>query len=198
MFDFEKSVDDYLATIESLRNMSEILHVAANRCRTVLDRGDKLLICGNGGSAAQAMHLTAELIGRYKDVRRPLAAITLGTDPSVATCIGNDYSFEELFSRQVRGLGRPGDLLITFSTSGNSANIVSALKAARETGMESIAFLGRSGGPALALTDYALLVNQLDTARIQDAHQFLMHGLMDLIESGSQYKLSQKATVLSR
>jgi D-sedoheptulose 7-phosphate isomerase len=128
------------------------------------------------------MHLAGELVGRYKTDRAPLAAITLGTDPVIASCVGNDYKFDEIFSRQVRALGRRGDVLIAFSTSGRSANILEALKAAKEMGIASIAFLGKDGGAALALADEALLVRHTDTARIQEGHQFLMHSLMDLLE----------------
>ena len=152
------------------------------QCSASLQRGGKLLICGNGGSAAEAMHLTGELVGRYKKERRPLAAITLGTDPALLTCIGNDYCYDEIFARQVRALARPGDILIVFSTSGRSANVLRALQTAREMQIRSIAFLGKDGGPALGLADEALVVPHTDTARIQEGHQFLMHSLMDLLE----------------
>lgn len=181
---FEKSLDDSVAMLESLRAMSDKVRVCAESCLAALNAGGKLLICGNGGSAAQAQHLTGELVGRYKKDRRPLAAITLGTDAAVLTCIGNDYRFEEIFSRQLRALGRPGDVLIEFTTSGQSPDMLEALRAAREIGMKSIAFLGGDGGPALPLCDNALIVSHHDTARIQEGHQFLIHCLMDLIEAG--------------
>ena len=183
MNSFETTLDECLATIESLRGMSPVLRNAADRCLAALKRGGKLLVCGNGGSAAEAQHLTGELVGRYKDDRCPLAAITLAADPAVLTCVANDHGFEDIFSRQVRALGRPGDVLVAFTTSGKSPDVIPALKAAREMGVESVAFLGRDGGPALPLTDCALLVKHQDTARIQEAHQFLMHCLMDSIES---------------
>ena len=184
MSDFERSLEDSLAMMESLRAMSGLLRNCADRCLAALNRGGKLLICGNGGSAAQAQHLTGELVGRYKKSRRPLAAITLGADASVLTCIGNDYRFEEIFARQVRALGRPGDVLIALTTSGRSPDVLEALRAAREMGMETIAFLGGDGGAALPLSDSALVVGHADTARIQEGHQFLMHCLMELIEAG--------------
>ena len=168
--------------LATLRELEGGLLCAVERCAASLRSGGKLLICGNGGSAAEAMHLTGELVGRYKKERRPLAAITLGTDPALLTCIGNDYSYEEIFSRQVRGLGRAGDVLIVFTTSGRSANVIRALQAAREMKIESIAFLGKDGGPALGLADHALVVRHQDTARIQEGHQFLMHSLMDMLE----------------
>ncbi len=172
--------------MESLRAMSGLLRSCAERCLAALNRGGKLLICGNGGSAAQAQHLAGELLGRYKSDRRPLAAITLAVDAAVLTCIANDYRFEEIFSRQVRGLGRPGDVLIALTTSGRSPDVLEALRTAREMGMETIAFLGGDGGPALPLSDYALVVGHSDTARIQEGHQFLMHCFMDLIEAGTK------------
>jgi D-sedoheptulose 7-phosphate isomerase len=184
MSDFEKSLEDSLAMLESLRAMSDLLHVCADRCLTTLNGSGKVLICGNGGSAAQAQHLAGELVGRYKKNRRPLAAVALAADAAVLTCIGNDYRFEEIFSRQVRALGRPGDVLIAISTSGKSPDVLEALRAAREIGMKSIAFLGGDGGPALPLSDSALVVGHPDAARIQEGHQFLMHCLMDLIEAG--------------
>ena len=143
------------------------MQCAAECCIRALKAGGKLLICGNGGSAAQAQHLTGELVGRYKGERNPLAAVTLGTDSSLLTCIGNDFSFDEIFSREVRGLGRMGDVIIAFSTSGNSPNMTSALAAAKTIGMGTVSFLGRGGGSALELSDYALVVHHHDTARIR-------------------------------
>ncbi len=184
MSDFEKSLDDSLAMLESLRALSGQMRDCADRCLAALNNGGKILLCGNGGSAAQAQHLAGELLGRYKTNRRPLAAVTLAADVSVLTCIGNDYGFEEVFSRQVRALGRPGDVLIALTTSGRSPNILEALRAAKEIGMKSIAFLGGDGGAALPLSDSALVVSHRDTARIQEGHQFLLHCLMDVIEAG--------------
>ena len=181
---YSNFLDENLACMESLRFLSGQLHNAADKCITALEQGGKVLICGNGGSAAEAQHLAGELVGRYKLDRSPMAAVALAADPAILTCIGNDYCFEEVFSRQVRALGRLGDLLIAFTTSGQSANILSALKAAREMGIESISFLGRDGGAALQVSDCSLVVNHHNTARIQEGHMFLMHCLMDLIEVG--------------
>jgi D-sedoheptulose 7-phosphate isomerase len=183
MSNYTKALEESLTTLATLRELEGAVERSADRCVATLRRGGKLLICGNGGSAAEAMHLTGELVGRYKTERRPLAAITLGTDPVVASCIGNDYCFEDTFSRQVRALGRAGDVLIVFSTSGRSSNILEAMRAAREAEIATIAFLGRDGGPALALADEALVVRHTDTARIQEGHQFLMHSLMDILEA---------------
>jgi len=184
MSNFEAALGDCLAMIESLRGMSTALREAADRCLAALNGGGKLLVCGNGGSAAEAQHLTGELVGRYKEDRCPLAAITLAADPAVLTCAANDYGFADIFSRQIRALAQPGDVLVAFSTSGKSPNIIEALKTAREMGISSVSFLGRDGGPALRLSDCVLVVKHDDTARIQEGHQFLMHCLMDLIEAG--------------
>ena len=182
MSNFANALQESMAVLASLEELEPALLRAADKCAACLNAGGKLLICGNGGSAAEAMHLVGELVGRYKRNRAPMAAISLGTDPALASCIGNDYSYDEIFSRQVQGLGRPGDLLIVFTSSGRSPNVIHALKAAREMGIESVAFLGKDGGPALPLADEALVVRHNDTARIQEGHQFLMHSLMDLLE----------------
>lgn len=181
---FDESLNELLAMVESLRGMSLPLSDAAERCLAALNGDGKLLVCGNGGSAAQAQHLTGELVGRYKESRRPLAAVALAADVAVLTCIGNDYGFGEVFSRQVQALGRPGDVLVVFTTSGRSPDVLAALRTAREVGVGTVSFLGRDGGPALALSDCSLVVHHSDTARIQEGHQFLLHCLMDLIESG--------------
>jgi D-sedoheptulose 7-phosphate isomerase len=151
-------------------------------CRT-LRNGGKILICGNGGSACQAQHLAGELLGRYKQNRRPLAAVPLTADGATLTCIGNDFQFEDVFSRQIEALARQGDLLVVFTTSGQSPNIVAALRSARHLGVASIAFHGRDGGPACKLADVAIIVPHQQTNRIQEAHQFLLHCLMDQIEA---------------
>jgi D-sedoheptulose 7-phosphate isomerase len=182
MSSISKSLQESMAVLASLEELEPRLVRAVAMCAACLKSGGKLLVCGNGGSAAEAMHLVGELVGRYKQNRAPLAAISLGTDAALTTCIGNDYSYEEIFSRQVRGLGRRGDVLIAFTTSGRSPNVIHALKAANEMGIESIAFLGKDGGPALPLATEALVVRHTDTARIQEGHQFLMHSLMDLLE----------------
>jgi len=177
-----RSLQDSMAVLASLEELEPSLLRAVAMCAACLESGGKLLICGNGGSAAEAMHLVSELVGRYKSERAPLAAISLGSDPALASCIGNDYSYKEVFSRQLRALGRRGDLLVAFTTSGCSPNVIQALRASNEIGIESVAFLGRDGGPALELATQSLLVRHTDTARIQEGHQFLMHSLVELLE----------------
>ena len=140
-----------------------------------LRRGCRILVCGNGGSAADAQHLAAELSGRYLKERRALAGIALTTDTSALTAIGNDYGFDQVFSRQVEALGRPGDLLIGISTSGNSPNVIRAVASAKELGMRTLGLLGRDGGQLRTLVDDALVVPSPVTARIQEVHQMVYH-----------------------
>lgn len=184
MAEYMESLREALTTFESLRALEESVSQAAGWCVEALRNQGKLLICGNGGSACEAQHLTGELVGRYKEDRRALAAVSLTADGAVLTCIGNDYRFGDAFSRQVRALGRPGDILVVFTTSGESGNVLEALRAARELGLRSIAFLGRDGGRARDLSDCPLIVPHRGTARVQEAHQFLLHCLMDGIEAG--------------
>lgn len=148
----------------------------------VLQAGNKLLVCGNGGSAADAQHLASELTGRFIKDRRPLAAIALSTDSSALTCIGNDYGFDDVFSRQVQALARPGDCFIGISTSGRSPNVLKAAAAAREAGAKVVGLLGRDGGPLLAESDLAIVAPSDVTARIQEVHILVIHTLCGLIE----------------
>ncbi len=140
-----------------------------------LRRGCRILVCGNGGSAADAQHLAAELSGRYLKERRALAGIALTTDTSALTAIGNDYGFDQIFSRQVEALGRPGDLLIGISTSGNSPNVLLAVEAAKRLGLHTLGLLGRDGGKLKDQVDDALVVPSTVTARIQEVHQMVYH-----------------------
>jgi D-sedoheptulose 7-phosphate isomerase len=147
-----------------------------------LKSGHKLLTCGNGGSAADAAHLSTEFLCRFREDRRPYPSIALTVDGPFMTAVGNDYSFEEVFARQVRGLGKRGDALIVFTTSGKSRNVVRALEEAKLAGMESIAFLGRDGGFTKGLATVDLLVPGKETARIQEAHKLLLHVLCEMAE----------------
>jgi D-sedoheptulose 7-phosphate isomerase len=145
-------------------------------------RGGRLFACGNGGSAADAQHLVAELVGRYSRDRRPLAATALSVDPSVVTCIGNDYSFDEVFARQVQALVGSGDVVVGFTTSGRSANVVRALAAAREQGATTVVFTGGDGGAAVEHADHALVVPSAKTARIQEMHLLLLHLVIEQVD----------------
>ncbi|MCE1228236.1 MAG: D-sedoheptulose 7-phosphate isomerase [Firmicutes bacterium] len=147
-----------------------------------LRRGCRILVCGNGGSAADAQHFAAELSGRYVKERRALAGIALTTDTSALTAIGNDYGFDKVFSRQVEALGRPGDLLVGISTSGNSPNVLLAIDAAKNLGLKTLGLLGRDGGKLKALCDEALVVPSPVTARIQEVHQMIYHFWCEVID----------------
>jgi len=151
-----------------------------------LSEGHRLLICGNGGSAADAQHLAAELIGRFERERPALPAIALTTDSSILTALSNDYRFDEVFARQVRGLGGPGDLLLAISTSGNSVNILRAIEAAHEREMGVIALTGQGGGriaTQLRESDLLLAVPHTRTARIQEVHLLILHCLCDGVDA---------------
>ncbi|MCH2132265.1 MAG: SIS domain-containing protein [Phycisphaerales bacterium] len=150
---------------------------------SALENGGTLFTAGNGGSAAQALHLTEELIGRYEADRPPIRSVSLVGDPSAMSCIANDFGFETVFERPLRGLARPGDVLLAMSTSGQSENILRCLQAARELGVTSTALLGRDGGPALALCEQAIVVPAQDSATIQDIHQVVIHLLCEMIEA---------------
>jgi D-sedoheptulose 7-phosphate isomerase len=147
-----------------------------------LSSGSTLFWCGNGGSAADSQHLAAELVGRFKKNRRALRSIALTTDASVLTSVANDYSYYDVFSRQIEALAREGDVLVAISTSGQSKNVVRAIQVANQLGIKTIALLGKSGGLAKSLADFVLVVPSESTARIQEAHILIGHILCDLIE----------------
>jgi len=149
-----------------------------------LDNGGTLFWCGNGGSAADSQHLAAELVGRFKKNRKALRSVALTTDTSVLTCVANDYSYEDIFSRQLEALARPDDVLVAISTSGNSENVLRALKKSKDLGVKTIAFLGKDGGQAKSIADLAIVIPSDSTARIQEAHILIGHILCDLIEKG--------------
>jgi D-sedoheptulose 7-phosphate isomerase len=154
----------------------------ADRISTTLSGGGKLLLAGNGGSAADAQHLAAEFLSRFRSDRRPLPALALTTDTSVLTAIGNDYGFERVFERQVRGLGRKGDAFLAISTSGKSPNVLAALRAAREIGVTTIGFTGASGGGMKDLCDLCLCAPSEETAIIQQIHIVAGHAICDVVE----------------
>jgi len=144
--------------------------------------GSTLFICGNGGSASDSQHLSAELIGRFKKNRKALKSISLNSDTSVLTCISNDFSYEEVFSRQIEGLGKENDILFVFSTSGESKNIIKALNTAKKLKMNTISLLGKGGGKAIELSQQSILVPSSSTARIQEMHILLVHLMCEIIE----------------
>ena len=158
--------------------IGQIASVVAGAAR----KGGKILICGNGGSAADSQHIAAELVGRFKKERKAIAALALTTDTSVLTSLANDYGYEKVFERQVAALGRRGDVLIALSTSGSSPNILGAVNKARELGITAIGFLGRDGGTIKPLCDLALVIENTDTARVQEMHILAAHIICGLVE----------------
>lgn len=146
-------------------------------------RRNILYTFGNGGSAADAQHLTGEIVGHYARIRRPLGAVTLSTDPSTLTCIANDFDFAEVFARQVEALVRPGDVVAAFTTSGTSPNVVAGLRSARSGGATTVLFGGGDGGRARDFADHALLVPSTSTPRIQEAHTFLLHAISEMVDA---------------
>lgn len=190
MTDTDQSfVDNYLrrsaavldTVIAEPRFGATIAAIAAVVAKAIGGNG-KLLLAGNGGSAADAQHLAAEFLSRFVSDRRPLPAIALTTDTSVLTAIGNDYGFEQVFERQVRGLGKPGDAFLAISTSGRSRNVLTALRAAREAGVTSIGFTGRNAGEMAALCDHCFCVPADETAIIQQIHIVAGHAICGLVE----------------
>lgn len=179
---FSANLAEHLALMQQLGALEPAVSAAGQRLAEVLAAGGKLMFCGNGGSAADSQHLAAELTGRFIKDRRPLAAIALSTDSSALTCIGNDYSFDAIFERQLRALGRSGDALIAISTSGNSGNVIAAVEAARAAGIWTLGLLGRDGGRLKGLCDASIVVPSATTARIQEAHILIGHTLCGQIE----------------
>ena len=178
-----KEFEAHLKTIQAVMgSMEASLEVAATLLVDTLKRGNKVLLCGNGGSAADAQHIAAELTGRYKSERRGLPAIALTTDTSALTAISNDYGYAKVFDRQVEALANKGDLLIGISTSGNSDNILSALTTAKALGCTIIGLSGRDGGKMNDLCDVNLVVPSDDTPRIQEIHILLGHTLCQIVD----------------
>lgn len=175
-------LDEHIAVAEKMRALIPDIEVAAQLCTEAILRGGKILLAGNGGSAADAQHIAAEFVGRYVKERRGLPAIALTTDTSALTAIGNDYGFERIFSRQIEALGCEGDVFIGISTSGNSPNIVKAVAAAQEKGLKTIVFSGKNGGILRGGADVSIVVPSEVTARIQEMHIFVGHTICDFID----------------
>lgn len=159
---------------------------AFSKCAEVISKAlahdNTIFWCGNGGSAAESSHLAVELIGRFKNNRRALPSLSLNSDTSAITCIANDFGYEEIFARQLEGLGKRGDVLIVLSSSGKSENILRVLRKAKEMGVISIALLGKGGGEALALSDFSIVIESDETARIQELHLLIGHTFCEFVE----------------
>jgi D-sedoheptulose 7-phosphate isomerase len=169
-------------TERAARELPPLLERAAGAAHGCLRAGHKILACGNGGSAAHAQHLVAELIGRFREERHALAAIALSADTATLTALGNDYGYEQVFARQVEALAHSGDVLFAISTSGNSANVVAAARAARDRGCTVIALTGAGGGKLAAHADVLLPVPSSDVARIQEMHTLCIHAIAATLE----------------
>src|SRR5258708_1753693 len=178
----QTSLNDSIAAIRTLFDLEAPVTMAANLLRETLLSGRKVLVCGNGGSASDSAHFATELACRFVADRRPYPAISLTGDGALLTAIGNDYSFAELFARQVKAFGAPGDLLVALTISGQSENIKRALEQGKGLGLRSIALLGRDGGSCRGLADVELLIPEQITARIQEAHKVIIHLLCELVE----------------
>ena len=171
---------EVIASVE--RELSPLIAKLVSLLVETFNRGGKLLVMGNGGSAADAQHFVAEIVGRFKMERRGLPAIALSTDTSILTAIGNDYGFDKVFRRQVEALAVPGDLIVGISTSGNSPNVLQALELAREKGCCTVGLLGKDGGSIKDVCDLALIVPTGDTPRVQEGHITIIHIVCDLLE----------------
>jgi len=175
-----------LLILEELLLKSKVLETIFNQAADTftksLQAGNTIFWCGNGGSAAESSHLAVELIGRFKKNRRSLPSISLNADSAAITCIANDFGYDQIFSRQLEGLGQEGDVLVVLSTSGMSENITNALKQAKSMGVKTIALLGKGGGNAAALADYSIVIDSNETARIQEMHLLLGHTFCEYAE----------------
>ncbi|MBQ4133721.1 MAG: D-sedoheptulose 7-phosphate isomerase [Desulfovibrionaceae bacterium] len=175
-------LQEHIRLFEELSVQNQTVRAACGIMADALRRGGKILIAGNGGSAADAQHFAAELVGRFQKNRRALPCLALNTDTSNLTALGNDFGFDTVFARQVEALGKPGDVFIGISTSGNSENIIAAAKEARRAGLVSVGLLGRDGGSLAGLVDYPVIVPHQVTARIQEAHIFILHYWAGVLE----------------
>ncbi len=179
---FISNLEEHINLFNSLYSLNSSIISAINVCTASIQGNGKLMFCGNGGSAADSQHLAAEFTGRFIKDRKPLPGFSLSTDSSALTCIGNDYSFNDVFLRQVQALGRERDCLIGISTSGNSENVIRAFVAAKELGINTIGLLGRDGGKLAPLSDVAIVVPSDVTARIQEAHILIGHTICGGVE----------------
>jgi D-sedoheptulose 7-phosphate isomerase len=181
-----RHLDDLAAAAQVAQTAVPVVAEWGQRLAEVFAAGGKLLTCGNGGSAAEAQHLTGELLGRFREERRPLPAIALSADSSAVTAIANDYGFEELFARQVQAYGRSGDVLVALSTSGTSPNVIAAAKAGLDLGVTVWAMTGPAPNPLAALSDSAIAVNAPTVATVQEIHLSLVHALCIALDRALQ------------
>jgi len=180
---FDKMLKEHMDCFKTLDELRDPINKAAHTIRSALMAGKKILICGNGGSASDAQHFAAEIVGRFTRERKAWPAIALTTDSSILTAVANDYGYDTIFARQVEGLGQPDDVLIGISTSGNSPNVIKALEQAQKIDMATVALTGNGGGTLADLADMAVKAPSDVTARIQEVHIFILHFWADTAEA---------------
>jgi len=180
----QRNLIEHKEVFDQLHSLEPQITDVANLLIDVLNNGNTIFWCGNGGSASDCQHLAGELIGRFKGNRKPLKSIALNSDSAVMTCIVNDYGYEHIFSRQIEALGDEGDVLIGISTSGRSENVNNALKKAKEKKIHTVGFLGKDGGEGIEIASHTIVVPSQSTARIQEMHITIGHILCELIEEG--------------
>lgn len=182
---FQSSIDELQAVLRAAAAIGPAVEAVGQAIVDALLAGNKLLTCGNGGSAADSLHLAEELVGRYAVERRALPAVCLNADPTALTCICNDYGYEQVFSRGVEALGKRGDVLVGFTTSGNSANVIAAFDAAAQRGVCTVLLSGKSGGRARGMCAHEIIVPSDNTARIQEVHTLVLHQWLEAIDATS-------------
>ena len=178
----ETILSSHFKAFEELYNQKKLIIDICNQCKKSIDLGGKIIFCGNGGSAADSQHLASELTGRFSKKEQPLAALSLTTDTSALTSIANDFSFNEIFSRQILALGSKNDTLIAISTSGESKNVINAVKTAKKLKIKTISFSGKDGGSLSKMSDFSLKINSINTARIQEMHILIGHIICESME----------------
>ena len=179
---FEKSISEHIEVTNKILNLKKLIFKISKKISTLKNTENKLLVCGNGGSAADSQHLAAELVGRFEKDRNGFPAISLSNDSYSLTAIGNDFGFKNVFSRQIDALGKKGDILVAISTSGNSANVIEAVKTAKELDIFTIGLLGKNGGYLKDIVNLELTVENSRTARIQEMHILIIHLICELVE----------------
>ena len=179
---FKDSLKEHLSLFSSIDNLGKDIDDLFHNVISTLENGKTILVCGNGGSAADSQHFASELTGRFNKERLPLSSISLTTDSSAITCIGNDYSYDHIFSRQVEGVGKEGDLLILITTSGNSKNLLMAAKSAKNKKIKTFGLLGKGGGELVKYVDSSIVVPSNSTARVQETHIFILHLICEMID----------------
>lgn len=176
------SIKEHLETVNNLKSIVDKIEILGKKLKETLKNGNKVLLMGNGGSAADCQHIAAELVGRYKKERRGLPAIALTTDTSILTAVGNDYSFDEIFARQIEALADKDDLVIGISTSGNSENVIKGILKAKEIGCYTAGLLGKDGGKLKNLVDLPIIVPSNNTPRIQECHILIGHIICEFVD----------------